>query len=151
MSQSATRFGHRVRRARKLKACTSPPARIDARMVPRQSATRPRGSTRVRRLASGFTGSSSRAIARRASAASAEDICSKSIRFSFSAAEKVSVASTSISSPSSRSGGGGASAPSVSASAARRSAGVGSGVAFSPRTSGVISPIMCSMNCGSRQ
>ena len=95
MSQSATRFGQRVRRARKASASTSPPERSAARMVPRQSAIRPRASTRVRRLAIGRTGSASRAMARRAAASSAVDICSKSIAFRRSAAEKVRVASTS--------------------------------------------------------
>ena len=136
MSQSTTRFGQRVRRARVTSRCTSPPERSAARIVPRQSATRPRGSTRVRRLAIGRTGSSSRAIARRAAACSAADICSKSIRFSFSSAEKVSRASTSISSPSASSRRFGASAPSTSASAARRSAALGSGAALTPRTIG---------------
>jgi hypothetical protein len=89
-------------------------------MVPRQSATRPRGLGRVRRLASGCTGRASFAIARRASACSAADICSKSSRFSRSSAEKVSVASNSTSSPSVSRGPGGFSAPSTSASAARR-------------------------------
>ena len=67
-------------RARAPAPRTSPPERSAARMVPRQSATRPRGSARVRRLAIGRTGSSSRAMARRAAACSAADICAKSMR-----------------------------------------------------------------------
>ena len=151
ISQSATRFGQRVRRALSTRSRTSPPERSAARIVPRQSGTRPRGSTRVRRLAIGFTGSSSRAIARRASACSAADICSKSIRWSASRAEKLSVASTSTSRPSPPSSGRGASGRSSSASAARRSAGANSRSSSRPRTTGVTRRIMYSMNSGSRQ
>lgn len=55
----------------------------------------------------GFTGSSMRAMALFARAASSVVICSKSSDLSFSSCEKVRVASISISSRSSSGGGGG--------------------------------------------
>ena len=105
------------------------------------------------RLAIGRTGSSSRAIARRASATVRRSTSARSRCCAASlSAEKVSVASISISSPPSSRGGGGASAPSSSASAARRSAAVGFGAFVHARApSGASRLIMCSMNFGSRQ
>ena len=80
MSQSTTRFGQPrpprpacASRCDVAAACAAPPA-----SSPRQSATGPRGSGRVRRLASGRNGSHQAAIARRAAASSSAIICSKS-------------------------------------------------------------------------
>ncbi len=128
MSQSTTRLGQRGRGFRRAMSWISPPWRIEARRVRRQSMRAPCGLGWPRRDGIGFTGSDRRASIRFAWAISAVLICSKSrLRRRSSAGHGQRRRRPRSASPPRRLrvSGRSRSTPSSSASAARFSAGLG--------------------------